>query len=105
MEGIYGRASLEPRVLLLSTFFQKDASSELLGHEAPAFLLLQSGDRGQGLGTCVYQSFCLGLPAAIKMDKPVVPIVVQWLMNPTSIHEDMGLIPALAQWVGDPALP
>ena len=34
-----------------------------------------------------------------------VPIVVQWLMNPTRNHEIVGSIPALAQWVNDPALP
>ena len=34
-----------------------------------------------------------------------VPIVVQWLTNPTRNHEVAGSVPALAQWVNDPALP
>ena len=34
-----------------------------------------------------------------------VPIVAQWLINPTGIHEDIGLIPGLAQWVNYLVLP
>ena len=31
-----------------------------------------------------------------------VPVVAQWLTNPTRNHEVAGSVPALAQWVNDP---
>ena len=34
-----------------------------------------------------------------------VPVVAQWLTNPTRNHEVAGSVPALAQWVNDPMLP
>ena len=34
-----------------------------------------------------------------------VPIMAQWLRNPTRNDEAVGLIPGLAQWVNDPVLP
>ena len=33
-----------------------------------------------------------------------VPLVAQWVKNPTNIHKDAGSVPGLAQWVKDPAL-
>ena len=41
----------------------------------------------------------------VKKKRGGVPVVAQWLTNPTRNHEVAGSVPALAQWVKDPALP
>ena len=41
----------------------------------------------------------------IKRNGVGVPVVPQWLTNPTRNHEVAGSVPALAQWVNDPELP
>ena len=43
-------------------------------------------------------------PKKRKKEKGV-PVLAQWLTNPTKNHEVAGSIPGLAQWVKDPVLP
>ena len=43
--------------------------------------------------------------ALIKIVKLGVPVVAQWLTNPTRNHTVVGSIPGLTQWVEDLVLP
>ena len=47
----------------------------------------------------------LALLSGLKIRHCGVPVVAQWLTNPTRNHEVEGSIPALAQWVKDLVLP
>ena len=65
-----------------------------------------------GLGCRLWRGFepwpgNLYLPGVQLKKKKLlgVPVVAQWLTNPTRNHEVAGSVPALAQWVNDPALP
>ena len=43
--------------------------------------------------------------AKSERERQGVPVVAQWLTNPTRNHEVAGSVPALAQWVNDAVLP
>ena len=45
------------------------------------------------------------IETVIKKLPTGVPVVAQWLTNPTRNHEVAGSVAALAQWVNDLALP
>ena len=53
----------------------------------------------RGIAHKVYSSTVIGVPS--KENKGGVPVVAQWLTNPTRNHEVAGSIPGLAQWVKD----
>ena len=59
---------------------------------------------GMQTGTTTMES-SVAVPQKTKYRTTEVPIMAQWLMNPTKNQEVSSLIPGLAQWVKDPVLP
>ena len=53
-------------------------------------------------GVCYQKSF---IQENLKNVLQGVPVVAQWLTNPTRNCEVAGSVPGLAQWVKDPVLP
>ena len=75
----------------------------LSGHfQRKAFLLSGWSEPGC-IGPSTYFSEIQGL-AGFNIHVLGVPVVAQWLTDPTRKHGVEGSVPALAQWVDDPAL-
>ena len=49
--------------------------------------------------------FSVEVKVQLKRQKGGVPVVAQWLTNPTRNHDVAGSVPAFAQWVEDLVLP
>ena len=88
----------------------------------PKVMVLGGGTRAREGGTLMNETYknlrkllCLFCPLRPQQKKIAVgeqlsrlsgvPVVAQWLTNPTWKHDVVSSIPGLAQWVRDPALP
>ena len=92
------RPGIEPASSWILVGFVSTVSQQELLIALYFFINFFSGFRS------IVENGTLYSPAVIKLPLGV-PVVAQWLTNPTRNHEVAGSVPALAQWVNDPALP
>ena len=91
--------------------FPEDCGFQVEGkpHLIPRDSVSNSGNKGRPIvpldGLRGPKQGILSLRKVLETSKAGVPIVVQWLTNPTRNHEVAGFVPALAQWVKDLVLP
>ena len=94
---------------IVKAIYDKPTANIILSCEKLKGFLLRSGTRqGCPLSPLLFNTVLEVLATAtrdIKEIKGGVPIVAQWLANPTRNHEVAGSTPALARWVRDPVLP
>ena len=82
---------------MTASFMVKTGKSQLIARNLNSYSQQRGGSPGHRINKHGYVS-------SLKIVILGVPIMAQWLKNPTRIHEDEGWIPGLAQWVKDPAL-
>ena len=51
------------------------------------------------------ERYCLPRQNQKEIENIGIPVMAQWLTNPTRNQEVAGSIPGLAQWIGDQVLP
>ena len=88
-------------------WLERGVSSQNSHEKIPKPKTVGSAASHTSLVSCVNWKWCLPFytHGELQSRNLGVPVVAQWLMNPTSNHEVLYSIPGLAQWVMDPALP
>ena len=76
----------------------KETTNPKSGKKGEGKKIIQAGQLSKTRQDCIFK------PKPIKTHAGV-PVMAQWLRNPTSIREDAGSIPGLAEWVKDLVLP
>ena len=99
LRNLYKELPYDPEIPLLGiypdkTFLEKDTCTCMFIAALLTIAKTWKHPKCPSLDECIKKMWYIG-----------VPVVAQWLTNPTRNYEVAGSVPALAQWVNDPALP